>query len=70
MKKHYPEIPEKNNINPYPKQNTIKETVRVPTLHFQIPCVFPVQLQIFPVPIYLICDYDKTDLADLFIFWE
>ena len=36
-------------------------------LHFQIPCVFPVRRQIFPVPIYLICDYyrHKTDLADL-----
>ena len=31
------------------------------------PCVFPVQSQIFPVPIYIICDYyiDETDLADL-----
>ena len=30
-------------------------------------CVFPVQLQIFPAPIYVICDYyiHKTDLADL-----
>ena len=26
-------------------------------LYFQIHCVFPVQLQIFPVPIYIICDY-------------
>ena len=31
------------------------------------PCLFPVQHQIFPVPIYVICDYymHKTDLADL-----
>ena len=29
--------------------------------------VFPVEQQIFPVPIYVICDYyiHKTDLADL-----
>ena len=35
--------------------------------HFRIPCVFPVRPQIFPVPIYMICDYyiHKTDLADL-----
>ena len=41
-------------------------------LYFQIPCVFPVQLQIFPVPIYIMCDYyiHKTDLADLSSFWE
>ena len=26
-------------------------------LHFQIPCFFPVQRQICPVPIYVICDY-------------
>ena len=34
-------------------------------LHFQIPCVFPVRRQIFPVPIYVICDYyiHKTDLT-------
>ena len=40
-------------------------------LYFQIPCVFPVQPQIFPVPIYIICDYyiHKTDLADLSSFW-
>ena len=25
--------------------------------HFQIPCVFPVRPQIFPVSIYVICDY-------------
>ena len=30
------------------------------------PCVFPVRLQIFPVPIYKICEYyiHRTDLAD------
>ena len=41
-------------------------------LYFQIPCVSPVQSQIFPVPIYIICDYyiDKTDLADLSNFWK
>ena len=35
------------------------------------PCVFPVQSKIFPVPIYIICDYyiDETDLADLSNFW-
>ena len=43
--------------------------------HFQIPCVFPVfsvRLQIFPVAIYVICDYyiHKTDLADLSSFKE
>ena len=39
-------------------------------LHFQILCVFPVQLQIFPVPIYIICDHYiyKTDMADLSCF--
>ena len=26
-------------------------------LYFKIPCVFPVQSQIFPVPIYIICEY-------------
>ena len=37
-------------------------------LYFQISCVFPVQPQIFPVPIFIICDYNihKTMLADLF----
>ena len=41
-------------------------------LYFQIPCVFPVQPRIFPVPIYIICEYYKhrTDLADLSSFWE
>ena len=46
--------------------------IRVPTqIVFSnslcFPCVFPVQSQIFPVPIYIICDYyiDETDLADL-----
>ena len=41
-------------------------------LYFQIPCVFPVQQQIFPVQIYIICDYyiHKTDLADLSSFWK
>ena len=41
-------------------------------LHFHIPCVFPVRPQIFPVPIYVVCDYyiDKTDLADLSNFWK
>ena len=35
-------------------------------LHFQIPCVLPVQLQIFPVPMYVVHGYyiNKTDLAD------
>ena len=39
-------------------------------LHFQIPCVFPVWRQIFPVPMCVICDYyiHKTDLADLSSF--
>ena len=41
-------------------------------LHFQIPCVFPLRLQVFPVPIYVICDYyiHKTNLADLSSFKE
>ena len=41
-------------------------------LYFQIPCVFPVQSQIFPVPIFIICDYyiHRTDLADLSSVWE
>ena len=44
-------------------------------LQFQIPCFFPVQPQIYLVPIYIICDYyiHKTDLADLSSFkqnWE
>ena len=35
-------------------------------------CVFPVQLQIFPVPVYIICDYyiHKTELAHLPSFWK
>ena len=39
-------------------------------LLFQIPCIFPVQRQIFPVTNYVICDYyiHKTDLADLSSF--
>ena len=37
-------------------------------LHFQIPCVFPVRLQIFPLTIYVICDIHKTELADLSSF--
>ena len=51
--------------------NTLEQYSGYPLkLHFQIPCVFPVQLHIFPVPIYVICDYyiDKTDLADLSCF--
>ena len=54
-------------------------TTRVPTqnqtLYFQIPCVFPFfppdRSQIFPVPIYVICDFyiHKTDLADLSSFF-
>ena len=34
------------------------------------PCLFPVPTQIFPVPIFMICDYyiHKTDLADLSSF--
>ena len=41
-------------------------------LYFQIPCVFPVRPQIFPVPIYIMCEYyiHRTDLADLFSFWK
>ena len=40
-------------------------------LYFQIPCVFLVRPQIFPVRIYLICDYyiHRTDLTDLSSFW-
>ena len=36
------------------------------------PRFFPVQPQIFPVPIYIICNYyiHKTMLADLFSFWK
>ena len=36
------------------------------------PCVFPVCLQIFPMPIYIICEYNihRTDLADLSSFWK
>ena len=52
-------------------------TYRVPTKialsnSLCFPCVFPIQLQIFPVPIYVICDYyiHKTDLADLSNFTE
>ena len=41
-------------------------------LYFKIPCVFPVQSQMFPVPICIICDYyiNETDLADLFNSWR
>ena len=40
-------------------------------LYFQIPCVFPVRPQIFPVPIYIICEYyiHRTDLAGLSSSW-
>ena len=39
-------------------------------LYFQIPCVFPARPQIFPVSIYIICEYyiHRTDLADLSSF--
>ena len=39
---------------------------------FKFPVFFPVQPQIFPVPISIICNYyiHKTDLADLSSFWE
>ena len=50
-----------------------EDTVRVPTqIVFSnslcFPCVFPVRPQIFPVPIYMICEYyiHRTDLADLY----
>ena len=53
----------------------VKHRLRCPgyplKLYFQIPCVFPVfslsKPQIFPVPIYIICEYyiHRTDLADL-----
>ena len=41
-------------------------------LYFQIPCVFPVRPQIFPVSIYIICEYyiQRTNLADLSSFWK
>ena len=41
-------------------------------LYFKIPCVVPALRQIFPVPIYIICEYyiHRTDLADLSSFWE
>ena len=34
-------------------------------LYFEIPCAFPAWRQIFPVPIYIICEYyiHRTDLA-------
>ena len=54
--------------------------IRVPTqIAFSnslcFPCFFSIRLQIFPVPIYVICDYNihKTDLADISSFknnWE
>ena len=36
------------------------------------PCVFPVQPQIFPVPLSIVFNYyiHKTDFADLSTFWE
>ena len=50
--------------------HTMHTLHRVPTqISFSnslcFPCFFPVRPQIFPVPIYLICDYyiHKTDLA-------
>ena len=41
-------------------------------MYFQIPLVFPVWLQFFPVPNYIICEYyiHRTDLADLSSFWK
>ena len=57
--------------------NYVCATFRVPTqIVFSnslcFPCVFPVQPPIFPVPIYIICDYytHKTELADLSSFWK
>ena len=51
---------------------TVEEASRVHTqIEFSnslcVPCVFPVQPEIFPVPIYVICEYyiHKTDLPDL-----
>ena len=41
-------------------------------LSFQIHCVFPVRPQIFPVPIYILCEYyiHRTDLVDLSSVWK
>ena len=36
--------------------------------HFQIPCVFPARPQIFPVPIYMICDY--RCITDTKLTWQ
>ena len=36
-------------------------------LHFQVPCVFPVRRQIFPVQIYMICDYYLEDPLGLML---
>ena len=48
-------------------------TLRVPTqIIFSNSLCFPVQQQISPVPIYIICDYyiHKTMLGELFRFWK
>ena len=56
----------------YLRQGTHSNCIfKFPVFSLCFPCVFPVQWQIFPVPIYIICDYYivETDLADLSNFW-
>ena len=55
-----------------PKMSGVCGTGYPLKLYFQIPCVFPVRPQIFPVPIYIICEYNihRNDLVDLSSFWK
>ena len=55
----------RNSAMPVGRCNTVTRMTGYPLiLYFQIPCVFPVQPQIFPVPISIICDcYIYTKLT-------
>ena len=49
------------------KANSIDDISGYPLkLYREIPCVFPVQRQIFPVPIYIIYDYLITYTMEIF----
>ena len=54
-----------NSAMPVGRCNTVTPMTGYPLiLYFRIPCVFPVQPQIFPVPLSIICDcYINTKLT-------
>ena len=62
------------------KQGTHSNFIfKFPVYSLCFPCVFPGRPQIFPVPIYIICDYNNTKLTwetypasgkKLFLLWQ